>query len=245
MQLCFSVSLTKSAFKRDPRFHYLLEEYAEDGGYHYFGFNFPSLPVLPSEYPDRAIPAGWGLIPLWADTVEKAVTIRSKTLNARGETIGEKPSFRNSWPGKRCLLPVEGFFDYHRDESGKNPWYISRKDGSPFYLGGIYQTCPENLRGFPSLTFSIITVPAAGLMAEVHNEKPRMPLILTGGAAEHWLDLSAPEPAPLELGRGISQRELYAWPVDSGIFRSRRDSPQVRQKVERPGHQMPLFPEKS
>ncbi len=240
--MCFSVSLTKSAFERDPRFHYLLEEYTEGSGYHYFGFDFPSLPVLQSEYPDRAVQACWGLIPHWADTVEKARSIRSKTLNARGETLGEKPSFRSSWPGKRCLLPVEGFFGYHRDESGKTPWYIARKDKKPFYLGGIYQTCPKGLEGFPLLTFSLITVPAVGLMAEVHNEKPRMPLILTGEAAEYWLDLSVPAPVPLELGKGISQRELHAWPVDPDVFNSHRDTPRVRQGIAR-WNQSRLFPD--
>ena len=88
MVMCFSISLTKSAFERDPRFHYLLDEYPGDRGYHIFGFDYPRLPILLAGRADHACFATWGLIPSWAGKPEKAESIRGKTLNARGETLG-------------------------------------------------------------------------------------------------------------------------------------------------------------
>ena len=161
--MCFSVSLTRESFERDPRFHYLLQEFPGDfptgRGYHYFGFQHPLMPLLCTVEPSRALPASWGLIPSWAAQPEKALSIRSKTLNARSETLAEKPSFRGSWPEKRCLIPVEGFYEPHKGENGSTPWYITRRDRGLFFLGGIYQDTPPGLTGPADRTFSVLTVP--------------------------------------------------------------------------------------
>lgn len=233
--MCFSISLTKSVFERDPRFHYLLDDYPVDRGYHLFGFNFPQLPILSTGSAQLALPAAWGLIPSWADSPEKARAIRAKTLNARGETLGEKPSFKASWPRKRCLVPVEGFYEPHLSDTGKNPWYITRKDRALFFLGGLFQECPPKLSAstqgpYPQRTFSIITIPAKGLLAEVHNEKLRMPLILSTAREEEWLDSGLSSVDPADPGWFISQKDLEAWPVDSSLFKSHADSASVREK---------------
>lgn len=235
--MCFSISLTKSAFRRDPRFHYLLDDYPVDQGYHLFGFNFPLLPILSAGNGDKPFFASWGLIPPWAGIPEKAKSIRGKTLNARGETLGEKPSFKRSWPEKRCLIPVEGFYEPHLSGGRRTPWYISKKDRTLFFLGGIYQDCPPGLTAasggsFPGHTFSIITVPATGLLAEVHNEKLRMPLILSAVREEEWLDSGLKSVDLTDPGWFLSQEELEAWPVNRALFNSHKDTVVVRTREE-------------
>jgi len=216
--------------ERDPRFHHLLEERRRDRGFHISGFHFPGLPVLTTGSPRRAVTAGWGMIPPWARDYEKARSIRGKTLNARAETVAEKPSFKASWPKRRCLVPVEGFFEPHRTDGGTIPWYITRKDRGLFFLGGIYQSTPRGLDQFPVLTCSLLTVPARDLLAEIHNEKLRMPLMIASAVQEEWLSPDLADPDPLNPRWLADQEELEAWPVDRELFRSGADLPQVRKK---------------
>ena len=175
-------------------------------------FSFPGLPVLRDGFTARAVTAGWGLIPFWVKEPGQGRKIRSSTLNARWESLREKPSFRESWPGKRCIIPVDGFYEPHLDHGRKSTWIIRRKDRSLLYLGGIYQL--NSLGGkLPSLTFSILTLEATDLLAEVHNEKLRMPLVLAEGLEERWLDTSViPEPCDPE------------WCIDQEVLEAREDS---------------------
>jgi len=183
--MCFRVVFDKTIIGRLPAFATLKDVPFPEGNLS--AFTFPLLPVLTGG-DERALPAGWGLIPRWVREGEKARTIRSSTVNARSESVHVKPSFRDSWPGKRCVLPVRGFFEPHLGERGKEIWRIERGDGDFFYLGGIYEKnslSPES--GFPGYTFSLLTLDATGFLAEVHNEKLRMPLVMTEEKALSWL----------------------------------------------------------
>ncbi|MBN2628024.1 MAG: SOS response-associated peptidase [Spirochaetales bacterium] len=183
--MCFRVVFDKTIIGRLPGFATLKDVPFPEGDLS--AFTFPLLPVLTAG-DEGALPAGWGLIPRWVREGEKARKIRSSTVNARSETIHEKPSFRDSWPHKRCVLPVRGFFEPHLGEQGKETWRIERGDGDFFYLGGIYEKtslAPES--GFPGFTFSLLTLEATGFLAEVHNGKLRMPLVMTEEKALLWL----------------------------------------------------------
>ncbi len=223
--MCFSVTVTRAAIERDPRMAFLLEDASLNTGYYVSGFQFPFLPLLGKDGP---MAAAWGLIPGWVRDADKAKDIRGKTLNARSETVHEKPSFRKSWPLMRCAVPVTGFFEPHVESGRKSTWFITPKDEGLLFLGGIYQRTSEDLNGFSSLTFSILTVPARDLLARVHNEKLRMPLMLGAGMEEDWLSGDS----PLDEMWYCDQSGLEAWEIDKSLIRAGRDSPDVLKPIK-------------
>jgi len=230
--MCFSVSITKEAFERDPRFHYLIDE-DWDEGFHQMALQFPKLPLLTEPSQSSPILARWGLIPSWVTNLKKARDIRYNTVNARGETLEIKPSFKDCWPHQRCVIPVEGFFEIHRSSEGeKIPWYITRKDRALIFLGGIYQKTPEKTAELGEMTFSIITMAASGLLAEIHNEKLRMPLMMTEVLAEKWLAPSTDGGDLLDIRWCLNQNDLEAWPVDGALFKSGKNDPRVRDQTQ-------------
>jgi len=155
------------------------------------GFAHPRLPIIASEQPDKIEYATWGLIPNWVKDERTAAEMRIATLNARSETVFEKPSFR-SIIKKRCLIPVNGFYEWQtiattKKKATKKHFYIHLKSENLFALGGLYDEWVNTATGEISRGFSIVTVPANPLMAEIHNTKKRMPLILPRNTETNWL----------------------------------------------------------
>jgi len=132
----------------------------------------------------------WGLVPSWA----KDLSIGSKMINARAETLLEKPSFRTAVRRRRCLIPTEGFYEWRQTGGRKQPMYIHLKSGEPFAFAGLWEEwrSPE---GEVVRSCSIITVEPNELMATIHN---RMPAILQNEAEEAlWLEGGVEEATPL------------------------------------------------
>lgn len=150
------------------------------------GFAFPKSPIILDENPDDAILGDWGLIPTWG----KDRDLQKSTLNARIDTLTEKPSFKNS-VSNRCLVLVNGFYEWKwLDYKGKNKekYFIHLDNNNqPFALGGIYNIWTDENSGETLTTFSIVTSNANPLMSEIHNTKDRMPLVLSKEAEEAWL----------------------------------------------------------
>ena len=121
----------------------------------------------------------WGLIPSWA----KDSKIGVQCINARAETISEKPSFREAFQKKRCLVPADGFWEWETIGKKKIPWKFARPDGEEFCLAGLWESWMDE--GKPLETFTIITTSPNGLVSPVHN---RMPVILSPNEAEIWLE---------------------------------------------------------
>ena len=120
----------------------------------------------------------WGLIPSWAKDVSAGV----RAINARAETIAEKPTFRDAFRKRRCLVPASGFYEWRRDGKTKTPYYFtSRKD--PIVFAGLWEQWTDGAETIHS--FTIITTEANGLMAPIHD---RMPVILQRGDWWTWLD---------------------------------------------------------
>ncbi len=124
----------------------------------------------------------WGLIPSWA----KDPKIGSKMINARAETLAEKPSFRTALKRRRCLVVADGFYEWKKTGSGKTPMYIQLKDGQPFGFAGLWEAWQSPDDGLIK-TCTIITTTPNALLAEIHY---RMPVILPREAYDTWL---APE----------------------------------------------------
>ena len=151
------------------------------------GFSHPLLPVYTSE---ELILSEWGLIPSWVKNIELANEIRNKTLNAMGETVFQKPSFKNNIVSHRCLLPVTGFFEWQDRNGLKYPYFIELTDVEHFSLGAIFDIWTDFETGENRHTFSIVTTQANPKMEKIHNLKKRMPLILSNEDEEKWLDNS-------------------------------------------------------
>lgn len=148
----------------------------------------------------------WGLIPAWA----KDASIGYKLTNARGETVAEKPSFRNAFKHHRCLIPASGFYEWSTQGKIKQPWYISQQSGEPLAFAGLW----ENWRapdGQIIQTCCIITTGANALMAPIHD---RMPVILDRTDWTSWLDPANRHPdGLLQFIRPYVHETLQAWPV--------------------------------
>ena len=121
----------------------------------------------------------WGLIPSWA----KDPKIGVQCINARAETISEKPSFREAFQKRRCLVPADGFWEWETIGKKKIPWKFTRPDGDEFCMAGLWECWMDE--GKPVETFTIITTSPNGLVSPVHD---RMPVILTPEAGKAWLE---------------------------------------------------------
>ena len=159
-----------------------------DGYYQISGFAHPKLPVLSMEHTQGFELMQWGLIPSWTKDEEKAKEFSNMALNAKAETIFEKPMFRKLIMSKRCILPVDGFYEWREIAKVKYPYYIFPKDGTLFSFGCIYDTWANTETGEVINSFAIVTTEANEIMAMIHNSKKRMPLILSGENWRQWLE---------------------------------------------------------
>ena len=145
------------------------------------GFKFPVMPVITENGMELK---KWGLIPFWS----KDEKIRQNTLNARNDTIFEKPSFKNRIMTHRCIIPATGYIDWQHRGKVKQPYYIHLKNQDTFSFAGIWDNWKNPETGQTVSTYAIITTDANPLLAEIHNTKKRQPLILTGDIEFSWLD---------------------------------------------------------
>ncbi|HYH99880.1 SOS response-associated peptidase [Hyalangium sp.] len=133
----------------------------------------------------------WGLIPSWA----KDASIGSKLINARSETVAEKPSFRSALKRRRCLLLIDGYYEWKQTTKPKTPFFFHRKDRKPFALAGLWEewTSPET--GEVVRTCSLLTTGPNALIAPIHD---RMPVILSPAGQQQWLRPEPVEAAELQ-----------------------------------------------
>lgn len=159
--------------------------------YHASGFQHPRMLIYTEHDPGFPTVATWGLVPHWVKDRTQQNKIWNNTLNARGETIFEKPSFRTAARYHRCLIYVDGFYEHHHHRNKTYPYYISRKDGIPLIFAGLWNAWREPESETYLVTFSIVTTEGNPMMARIHNNPklsgPRMPLILDEAWADKWL----------------------------------------------------------
>jgi putative SOS response-associated peptidase YedK len=158
----------------------------------------------------------WGLIPSWADDP----SIGNRMINARAETVAQKPSFRNAFKEHRCLVLADGFYEWQRIQGGKQPYYIHMKDGSPFAFAGLWETW-RNGQEIRSCT--IITTEANELVGGIHN---RMPVILPPEDYELWLDPDFEEKEALtSFLRPYPSDVIEAYPVSRRVNSPSNNAP--------------------
>ncbi len=158
----------------------------------------------------EAVRVRWGLLPHWAKDLRAGV----RAINARAETLAEKPTFRDAFERFRCLVPVTGFYEWAKGGPEKVPYSITGEGGAPLVFAGLLgRTFKLGVDGQPVDTFSIITVPANPLMSRIHD---RMPAVLPDDAWRTWLDPAGPPEALRELLRPF-EHPLTAWPVSRAV----------------------------
>jgi putative SOS response-associated peptidase YedK len=200
-------------------------------------FNLPEIPDLKPRYniaPTQPVAAvrmapesmvrelamlQWGLIPFWA----KDPKIGSRMINARSETVAEKPAFRAAFRHRRCLVVADGFYEWQKIDGGKQPFYICLQDRRPFAFAGLW----EHWKG-PDDTIiescTLLTTQPNELLRPLHN---RMPVILQAKDYDLWLDTEVQQKELLQpLLRAYPPEELEAYPVSRWVNRPQNDAPQ-------------------
>jgi putative SOS response-associated peptidase YedK len=158
----------------------------------------------------------WGLVPFWA----KDPSIGNRMINARAETVAEKPSFRNAYRKRRCLILADGFYEWHTEGGVKIPYFISLASGSPFAFAGLWEHWDSKSSDESLDTTTIVTTAASQFLSQLHN---RMPVVLEPGNAGRWLD------GDMGLLDEViaDSPEFRAWPVDRRVNNARNESPDL------------------
>jgi len=169
------------------------------------------MPVIMAEAGENhLIMMRWGLVPSWA----KDPVIGRRLINARAETLAEKPSFRSLIRKKRCLVPVDGFYEWRRSSTGRIPYYIRRKDASLFGFAGLYDEWRDPA-GSVLRTYTIITTGPNPLISPIHD---RMPAIVREDDEAKWLGADPlPEPVIREILAPYPADALEAYPVPPDV----------------------------
>jgi putative SOS response-associated peptidase YedK len=164
---------------------------------------------------DRLI---WGLIPHWVKEADGG----RKPINARSETVTKLPSFRSAYAKRRCIVPVNNFFEWRRMKPPKQAFAIGMKDGSAFGIAGLWESWTHPLTGEIIRTFCVLTCPANELIATIHD---RMPVILPPDAYHRWL--SPLEPDPHDLLVPYPSELMKMWPISAKVNSPRNDTPDI------------------
>ena len=158
----------------------------------------------------------WGLIPSWSEDP----SIGSRMINARSETVAEKPSFRRAFAGRRCLLPADGFYEWKSESGGKQPYYIHSADNSVLAFAGLWEAWREPASGTLLETCTILTTTAHPSIAEIHH---RMPVILPRETYDLWLDGRTPKDRLLDLLQPYDEATLSIRPVSKRVNKVTND----------------------
>lgn len=169
----------------------------------------------------------WGLIPSWS----KDQSAASKLINARSETVTQKPSFRNAFKRRRCLVLADGFYEWQKQSGNKQPFYFCIENGQPFGFAGLWEKwlSPE---GDEVYTCTILTTVANSLLQKVHD---RMPVILAPEDYGLWLDPKVQTSEPLQkLLHPYPASAMTSYPVSSLVNNPKHNSPECIAPLSKP-----------
>jgi putative SOS response-associated peptidase YedK len=173
----------------------------------------------------RLVTARWGLVPSWA----KDPSIGNRLFNARSETAAEKPSFRSAFAKRRCLVPANGYYEWQKRETGKQPYFIHPADDGVLAFAGLWETWGRGEERVVS--FSILTTAARGDLARIHD---RQPVMLRPDERDAWMDADATRDDLLAV---IASPEpaMAARPVGAAVGNVRNNGPALVEEVADPG----------
>ena len=189
--MCFNISVNSSKEIIEETFDAQFDlEYEFIPNESFNGFANPKIPVITNDNPKKIQMFNWGLIPYWVKDEDKANSIKNKTLNARSETLEEKPSFKNLISKKHCLVIADGFYEWRHEGKNKIKHHIYSNSKELFAFAGIWDSWTNKVTGEMINSFSIITQKASGIMEYIHNSKLRQPIILDKLNRDSWNQLN-------------------------------------------------------
>jgi putative SOS response-associated peptidase YedK len=188
---------------------------------------FQPVARLSSETGERElVPMRWGLVPFWA----KESKVAFSTINAKSETLSTSPAFREAFKRRRCLIPLDGFYEWQPlSPKLKQPYAVGLTSGALFAVAGLWDRWKDKATGLYLETFTIITTDPNPLMEPFHN---RMPVIVRPGDYERWLAPADPARLPVDLLRPYPEEEMQAWKVASAVGNVRNDSQELIAPLE-------------
>jgi len=207
--MCYSVktliesqlkrALRNGAFQDAEQLRLHLTEIGATNLYHASGFSHPGMFIYP-DCKSEPIYATWGLVPFWVKDNAAKLKIWNNTLNARAESIFEKPAYRESAKSKRCLIYLDGFYEYHHSGGKAYPFFIRRIDSELLCVAGLWSEWHDKENHRTLQSFSIVTTVGNHLLAKIHNnpklDGSRMLMILPDELAEDWIN---PDKSQAEL----------------------------------------------
>lgn len=215
--MCGRYALTSPPAVLAERFHLLWTPEFEP---HYNIAPSQTIPVVRETGQGREMALlRWGLIPSWA----KEASIGMKLVNARGETLADKPAFRSAYRQRRCLIPADAFYEWKAIAGRKQPYCIRMRDGGPFGMAGLWERwkAPD---GQTVESCAIVTVDANALIAELHE---RMPLILAPDDYDAWLRAESQQLPP-----AVAAQDMRSYPVSPLVSNARNDVPACLDPID-------------
>jgi len=186
------------------------------------GFDFPKWRIITND--DTIQSMNWGLVPSWYNG-NNPNEIAAMTLNAKVESLDEKASFKNLLHRTTCIVPSTGFYEWKHQGKEKIPFFIYPANDSIFSMAGLYDTWINPLNGDKKRTFTIVTCEANSLMAEIHNTKKRMPLILSNSQENEWLNGQLTIPDLILPG----SESMQSHEINRKLISERINSPEVQK----------------
>lgn len=158
----------------------------------------------------------WGLVPFWA----KDPSIGNRMINARAETLAEKPAYRSAYEKRRCLILADGFYEWRKEAAGKTPYFISLASGRPFAFAGLWEARTDGSTGESLHTTAIVTTAASEFLKGLHD---RMPVVLQPATASAWLA------GDRDVVNAVTANppQFQAWPVDGKVNDARNEGPEL------------------
>lgn len=184
-----------------------------------------SLAAIRNDAPETITSLTWGLIPHWADDP----SIGNRLINARAETLADKPSFRDAYDERRCVILADGFYEWREDGGVKQPYRIAREDDEPFAFAGLWERWERS--GDARETATIVTTEPNDVVRPLHD---RMAAILPPGEERRWLDADD-EGERASLLKPYQGDDLRAYPISTRVNDPSNDGPSIIEEVEPEG----------
>ncbi|MBN8650631.1 MAG: SOS response-associated peptidase [Cytophagales bacterium] len=185
--------------------------------YHENGFDYLPTPVITAGEPDQFKLFRWGLIPFYMSDSEKAMILRTQTLNCISEEMADKPSYRDAVKNaQRCLIPVTGFYEWRwLDEKGtvKIPYYVTFRDQQVRSMAGLYSRWKDKVTGEYYYSYTVLTTKANSILEYVHNHKQRMPVFIPREDEKAWLNRDLSQKDVLDLCTPSQDSAMRAYTI--------------------------------